>query len=423
MTRTRALFIVAVLVGSCLPAEARQSAASYRLSPLKVEGAKRYTTDDLAKLGGLQPGQSISLADLQAAADRLAASGLFKQLRFGYETRSAELIVTFEVEEAPSSIPVVFDNFIWFPGDEVMAMVRKDVPAFDGTLPETVGAPDLVIRSLQALLTARGIPGTVVMTPQADLKTKGLRYIFSVTNPAPIICDVSVSGTTPAIQREALDAAKTLAGQTYSHFYLTQMSAGTLQDIYRRHGRLRAAIVPIAAKSEAASCAGANVLLRVDEGPAYTWAGAVWSGNAVAATADLDKLLGMRPGELADDSKVRSGLRRITATYGRNGFIMFSAAATFRLNDESKTAVFEFAVSEGPQFRMGNVEIVGLPERDAEALRRRWKLATGATFDDAYPGEFLVKEATARQPEGKSVEIQTEMNRTSRTVNVRVIFK
>src|SRR5687767_14443122 len=167
---TRTLCAMMFVFACCLPAAAQQ-AASFRLAPLKIEGAKRYTPDDLAKFSGLQAGQSITLADLQAAADRLAASGFFKHLKYRYVTSQSEITVTFEVEEAASNVPVIFDNFIWFPYEEVTAAVRKDVPAFDGTLPTTEGAPDPIIRSLQALLQARGITGTVTMMPLADLKT------------------------------------------------------------------------------------------------------------------------------------------------------------------------------------------------------------------------------------------------------------
>src|SRR5688572_14999130 len=177
---TRKLCAMMFVFACCLPAAAQQQAASFRLAPLKIEGAKRYTPDDLAKFSGLRVGQSVTLADLQAAADRLAASGFFKHLKYRYVTSQSEITVTFEVEEAASTVPVIFDNFIWFPYDEVMAAVRKDVPAFDGTLSETEGAPGPIIRSLQALLQARGIPGTVTVTPLVDLKTNSLRYLFNV---------------------------------------------------------------------------------------------------------------------------------------------------------------------------------------------------------------------------------------------------
>lgn len=423
-TRIKALLRAVVLMfACCLPAEAQQADVSFRLAPLKLEGARRYTPDDVAKLSGLRAGQMITVANLQVAADRLAASGLFKHLKYRYVTDDSQITVTFEVEEGPSTVPVVFDNFIWFPDDDVTATVRRDVPAFDGSLPDTEGAPDLVIRSLQAMIAARGIPGTVVMMPHSDLRTKTLRYLFSVKDPAPVICEVSVESASVDVQREALGAAKAVSGQAYSHFYLREMSRGTLLDIYRRRGRLRADIVPVATKSESAVCSGANVRFQVAEGPVYKWAGAEWSGNAAVRSPDLDKLLGMRAGEIADDSKVRDGIRRIAGIYGRNGYVLFTAMPSPRLDDAAQTAVFEFTVSEGPQFRMGKLEMTGLPEREAEALRKHWTLETGATFDDGYVSEFLAKGVPSRRPGGAGPEIRFEVDRAARVVHVRLVFQ
>jgi outer membrane protein assembly factor BamA len=394
---------------------------TYQLAAVQVAGAKRYSADDVTRLSGLVVGKPVTVADLQPAADRLTSSGLFKELRYRYVTAAKQMTVVFEFEEADWTVPVIFDNLIWFTDEELVAAVRRDVPSFDGTAPSNEGVPELIIGALQRLLDQRGIPGTAGIVPQTDLKTKELRYLFSVKEPAPRVCTVSVDGATPDRRRDLLDAMRSVVGTGYSRFYMTGMAGGTLLDIYHRYGHWKAAFAPLIARA-VAECAGASVVLQVSEGPIYQWAGAQWSGNAAIPAGQLDKLLAMREGDVADSSKINDGLRRIKKAYGRIGHLLAAADPAPRLDDAATRAVFEMTVNEGPQFRMGTVQFIGFPESVADSLQKAWKLAPGAVYDDAYPGDFDVKEVVSRRrPGGKRPVMQMEIDRARRVVNIRFV--
>ena len=47
---------------------------------------------------------------------------------------------------------------------------------------------------------------------------------------------------------------------------------------------------------------------------------------------------------------------------------------------------------DGPQFRMGTIEIAGVPPSDAANLQKRWKLNAGDVFDASYPAKFIADE-------------------------------
>jgi len=67
-------------------------------------------------MSGLKIGQAIDQSILDAAAGELLKSGLFRKL--SYRVRSSnpgnQATVTFELEESAVSLPVVFENFVWF---------------------------------------------------------------------------------------------------------------------------------------------------------------------------------------------------------------------------------------------------------------------------------------------------------------------
>lgn len=419
------ILVDVLLLTSAIHLQPPHVAAPYQLVAVKVTGAKRYTADDVVRLSGLVVGKPVSVQDLQPAAERLGASGLFKKLQYRYTTAGRDMTVIFEFEESEWTVPVLFDNLVWFRDDEVLAAVRRDVPSFDGTAPPTEGAPDLIVRSLQKLLESRRIPGRIEFLPQGDLKTGSVRqYLFSVRAPSPRVCTVSVAGASPDAQRALLEAATGVVGSDYSRFYFTSMAQGTLLDVYRRRGHWRASFGQPSVVMAAANCSGVSVTLPVTEGTSYAWERAQWSGNVALSASDLDSLLGMKPGEVADASRIDAGLLRISKAYGKRGHIFATTRPTPRLDDASKRAVFEMALSEGPQFRMGTLQFMGISDADAGKLKGKWKLATGEVFDRSYPDLFVVKEVSAVRRAGeKPAELQMEVDTHNLVVNIRLVFK
>ena len=61
------------------------------------------------------------------------------------------------------------------------------------------------------------------------------------------------------------------------------------------------------------------------------------------------------------------------------------------LYDGARSVAYRFQVIEGPQYRMGDLTINGLPEVEANDLRGRWRLLHGDVFDTSYPDEFIKK--------------------------------
>ena len=72
--------------------------------------------------------------DLQGAADKLVASGVFAHVKYNFQSRADGLVVTFHVDEA-ERIPAYFDNFPWFTDGELNDAIRAKISFYNGTLP------------------------------------------------------------------------------------------------------------------------------------------------------------------------------------------------------------------------------------------------------------------------------------------------
>ena len=416
-----------VLAATAAPAPAQaqastQAPASFKLVKTDVVGPKRYTAGDVLKVSGLSVGQPVVIADLDAAARRLASTGFFRKVNYSYVTNDGGLILTLEVEEEDWTTPVVFDNFVWFADDDLFQLLRRSLPLFNGMVPGNAGSSGFISRELQAILTERKLPGRVEFTPGVNRQ-----FVFSVTGAGAAlrVCAVRFDGAHDVPDSLLQDAARELISADYSRSFTTAFSNGTLQQVYRRRGYWKAEIAPPQATPDTGTgCGGITVTLAISEGPAYAWDHAAWTGNAAIPAKDLDTALGMKNGQIADNSKIDEGLRAVRTVYSKLGYLQQAVKPTPRLDDAARKVVFEMAVTEGPQFAMGTLEIVGLPASDETSLRKKWRLAAGAVYDASYLAGFLEQVArpvaTARRA---TVSSELKLDPAARTVTVRLIFK
>jgi outer membrane protein insertion porin family len=163
----------------------------------------------------------------------------------------------------------------------------------------------------------------------------------------------------------------------------------------------------------------------VREGVSYNWAGAQWSGNAALAAAELDAALGMKPGEVADGTKIKKALREVARAYGHKGYLNSVLRPAPEFDDAGRRVTYRFEVREGPQYRMGELKITGLTEADAEKLRARWALRAGEVFDQTYYEEFLKKNLSGVVQPGARPQVTmfVKPDRERLTADVSYSFK
>src|SRR5436853_3720965 len=215
------LLIALLLIAPLAHAQQPASGKTLRLSSIEVKGLQRYNKEQAIAASGLQIGQQIDVAALDAAAQRLAGSGLFTNLSYRLHTQGNEATVTFEVEEAKGAgVPVVFDNFVWFTDEEIANAVRRELPAFDGTALESSGMINGITKALQQLLQEKKIQGTVDYTPSADPSGGHAKHVFSVKGANIKICTLHFPGATDVQESELVKYSKTLFENEYSREFV-----------------------------------------------------------------------------------------------------------------------------------------------------------------------------------------------------------
>lgn len=422
--------LVLVLAGAILSAAAPQQPSArtttHPIEAVHVTGNKRYSVEQVTKISGLAQGKSVSVADLDATMARMAATGLFAKVgyKYGPDATGNRLVVTFEIEEPEWKVPVLFDNFVWFSDAQLQAALAEDVPTFDGTLPLTDGAPALVVQSLQQFLKSKNIDRPVEFLTYSHAKTKVLKYLFKVTDPGLRVCALKLDGVSPDWEKRFAPAVAAQIGRAYSRVSLEGLTIGELEGTYRTRGRLDATVGAATVRLND-GCDGVSVTVPVTEGDEYTWERTTWSGNTVVASADLDRLLGVKSGALAETAVLDPGLSAVRGAYGKLGHVQAQLSVSARGDKATRRAQLEVQVTEGPQFRMGTLQLVGLTDADAANLAKRWKLKPGQVFDASYLDEFRRDEIMPVQRQRRLLmrgPIATA-DVAAKTVNVRYEFR
>jgi outer membrane protein assembly factor BamA len=403
-----------------------------RLTKIEVVGLKHITQEQVIASSELKIGQAIDTSVIDAAAEKLMQSGLFKTLTYRLRTTGDQATVIFEVEEAAKNLPVVFENFVWFTDEEIAHAIRQDVPFFDGTAPQSGTTANKIAAALQRLLDGKQIPGRVEFLPYGDTATGKLELVFTARGVKIPVCSVHFPNAEAIPEANLIKASQQLIQSDYSKKDAGQFAKYTLFPLYRRIGHLHATFQEPTAKVETENCAGGVTLtIPVEEGLAYLWDKAEWSGSQVLPAEEMSAALGMKNGELADGFKIDKGVIEVEKAFGHRGYIAVRIRPSIEFDDASSHVSYRFSVADGARYFMGKLIINGLPAEDEERLRSKWTLGSNAVFDASYIDDFgqkglreFMMGLAQRSPGSRrpQIDVKTKPDAQKLTVDVIITF-
>ncbi len=368
------------------------NAQTATLKEIHADGLKKFTEAQAISLSGLATGAQVGRKELQDGADALVKSGLFAKVTYNYTTHNDDLTLTFHLDENPR-LPVSYDNFPWFADSELDDAVRKDLPFYDGTLPEGGAVVEQAASSLQAYLAAHGSSVEIAHVVLLSPLTEGSFHQFRVDGLAPQIASMEFSDAhlkdSLAVQQHLPD----ILGKPYSRLAIDIFLAEAILPIYQEDGYLRAKIGP----AEVRLSGNPNqklpeqipVYVPCQPGPVYHWNGVAWSGNQVLSTITLTTTLGLKPGDVANGMGIETGWDRIREEYGQRGYLEAKLTPTPTYDEQAHTVSYAVSITEGPAFHFNQMIITGMSLAGERMIREAWSTKPGDVFDKKVFEQFL----------------------------------
>jgi len=364
------------------------------LREIHADGLKTLTEAQIIELSGLTIGKEVGREDLQAGSDALVRTGLFSNVSYNFVTRNDGVLLTFHLQEN-HRLAVSYDNLPWYSDSELNEAIRKDLPFFDGTLPEAGAVVDIAAKSLSNFLASKGassqVEHLVLASPLADDSIQQ----FRAEGLAPRIASVDFSDPdirqSPAVKQHLSE----LIGKSYSRLAIDVFLAEQIRPIYFERGYLRAKIGP----AEVRLSGDPNqklpeeipIYIPCEPGAVYRWKEASWSGNNALSTITLTKTLNMKSGDVANGMAFEAGLDRIREEYGHLGYLDAKVEPVASYDDAAHSVSYAVSVTENTQYRYGTLTVTGLSNTGERLVREAWAQQPGEVFDKTLFEGLLTK--------------------------------
>jgi outer membrane protein insertion porin family len=371
-----------------------------KIAGITVTGTRKFPIEQIVSASGLKVGDVVSADQIQAAADRLAALGVFSAVNYRFSSKGETISLEFQVQEG-HTVPLSFDDFPWFTDDEIAAAVRREVGLFTGESPESGVMVDEIATVLDKLLASRHIKGELTHQLVGAPTGNGMVLQFRVEAPGLRIQSVQFGDPLAADSERLKDRISDIKGQPYSRFAIEVFENEHLRPLYASKGYLRAKIGPpqphMMGNSDDPAESNIEALIPVTPGPMYSWNGVSWRGNTAVPSTSLDAVVGIKTGEVADGMKIDALWRDLELEYGKRGYLDAKLDVQPEFDDNARRVSYRVNIVEGPQYRMGEMVVTGLSLDAEKQLRHAWQLAPGQVFDNGYFEKLLTVLAKPRR--------------------------
>ena len=397
----------------------------FRLQAVRVTGSQRFHQEDLIASTGLKPGDTVDVDALRSAADRMMVTGALAGVQYKYTPLSNGMLVEFTVTDSTDFLPCRYENLVWIAGDELTKAVHEKVPLYDGEAPSSGELLDQIKQAITDVLAQRGIL-TIV---RYELHARGVggpidAISFVSDSVRPRVQEITLTGTTLLTPEQKTESTKRLIGDEYTASSLHDSLTETLFSLYGNKGYLRMQVgEPQAKLMGDPKQVLVAVTVPVTEGAQYRWKSVTWTGNSAIATAELDKAVSLRPGDIADHSKLDQAMSQVQRDYKSKGYLNAKLQRTPDFDDTGHTVSYGIKVTEGDMFRMGTIHIGGLDQVVLNQLQKNWKLKPGDPYDQEYLQSFLHENVALITGTGRAKTVKVLQTPTSdKHVNVILEF-
>lgn len=233
-----------------------------------------------------------------------------------------------------------------------------------------------------------------------------------------LVTDVKITGTQALDSAELITLGSLLAGSCVNQS--SEEVEERIEALFNDRGYFAAKVHHLEIKPGDPLGQPQPVAVEADvqEGSRYRLASIQFSGNHAFNDVQLRQAFPLKKGDIFQRVEIATGLDRLRDLYTPLGFLDFYMIPDTQLSASS--VLLRVKVVEGPQYRMGKLEIVASKEL-SERLRAQWQLEEGTVFDYGYPEKFMRANQTLL-PLGftrQSVQLVRDCPRA--TVAVRVL--
>ena len=366
------LIIAGALGSLSVPAHAQ-----LRVAQVAVEGNRVVESRLVRSLLGVNPGDELSPDVIREGIRRLYARDLFDDVRIeGIETAEGVVLTVFIVER-PRLGRVVFNG-----NDKI----SKDDLQKETEQPHAQAVSDRAMfydaRKIKDLYREKGYRQTeveTVVSKGADGRTVVTYRIREGRKTR--VREVNFEGNEALSDKEVRSVLKTkkrrfLRGGDFKEDVFEE-DLERIKGLYAEHGYLDARVADYRLDYDE-EFHNLTIVIFIEEEDLYRIGSVSTEGNALLDDAKVLELLGLRPGDIFDETALMMGLDAIYGAYSEEGYV-YCRVDPERVR-EGKRESINIRIDEGVRAYIGRIEIAGNYFTREKVVRRGLIVRPGDVF-------------------------------------------
>ncbi len=370
-----ALWLVVILLGA--PAQAQ----TYRFTDVTIEGNQRIEGDTILSYSGIARGETVSAGELNAAYQRILASGLFETVEL--EPRGNRLVI--RVTEFPTI------NRIAFEGNR--RIKNEDLSGFIQSKPRQVFSPTQAERDAAIIAEAYAQNGRISarVTPKVIRRSDNrVDLVFEVFEGKAIeINRIGFSGNRAYSDRRLRRAIQSKQAGLLRAFIQSDtfvedrvaFDRQVLTDFYNSRGYVDFRVTGV--NSELSRERDAYfITFTVQEGQQFRFGEITTTSDYAGVDAEpYHDTLKMRSGNIYSPEIVENAIARMERLGVSQGVDFLRVEPRVTRNDRDLTLDVEFVLTRGPRVFVERIDIEGNTTTLDRVIRRQFYTAEGDPFN------------------------------------------
>ena len=385
-----------------------------RVEDVRVTNNHRIPAESIRYQLQTKPGGRYSLATIDSDIRRLYAMGNFDNIRVEYEEGQTGRIITFWVQEKKTIRSVKYEGLNAISNSEVIEKLREKGSS---VIQESTYDPGKIRKAenvIKTILAEKGHEDATVKAVTEDVPPNAVAVTFKVDEgPRIRIQQINIQGNKVFTAREIKGAMKLvkeadpinsiLGKDTYFDLKLAD-DLTRIRMLYAERGYVRVNIsdpvietkphpvnrtfplmrpspygvpIPFSAKT----LKRYYITIKIDENNQYRLGELRISGNKQFDEAKIKSVLGLSPGDVFNEVKLRDNFLQLKKLYGSKGFVNFTAVPVQGFDEKNKVINLGINIEEDKPYYVNRITFTGNTTTRDKVIRREILLDEGQVFN------------------------------------------
>ncbi|MBK9479303.1 MAG: outer membrane protein assembly factor BamA [Bacteroidetes bacterium] len=423
------------LIGSSVDEFNPALSRSYELGGVTVKGTQFLDNTVLVNLSGLVIGDNIEVPGepITKAIRNLWEQNLFSDISISVDRiQNGTIFLQIDVTELPRLSRFSFSGLKKSDADDI----REKIKLIKGKIVNE----NLIVTTRNKVMehfVDKGFLNTSVVVEQKLDTTQANSVILYITvhkGKKVKIHDIQFEGNASIVSRKLRKAMKDTKRKKWYTFYNTsKYIAETYEkdkqhviDKYNSKGFRDAKIVQDTVYKYSKN--RLNIKLTIDEGKKYYFRNITWIGNSKHTTKELSSILGIKRGDVFDQSLLDQKLqmnqegRDVSSLYMDDGYLFFQVTPV-EILVENDSIDFEMRIYEGKQAIINKVTVIGNTKTNDRVIMREIRTKPGQLFSRADIIRSQRELAQLSYFDAEKLGVNPKPNPTDGTVDIEYIVE